>query len=91
MSLEHSEVNENNFLKIVVNLGIFGVKHYIKLVSDKKQISIQLLKRNSNRIRLRERIMLLLKATVLLIASFNLVSSQVGNFAGFFSSRLFIS
>ena len=28
MSLEHSEVNENNFLKIVVNLGIFGVKHY---------------------------------------------------------------
>ena len=31
MSLEHSEVNENNFLKIVVNLGILGVKHYIFL------------------------------------------------------------
>ena len=28
MSLEHSEVNENNLKKIVVNLGIFGVKHY---------------------------------------------------------------
>ena len=31
MSLEHSEVNENNLKKIVVNLGIFGVKHYTNM------------------------------------------------------------